>query len=98
MPSTSPRTSRKLTPFTACIVRSRCWKRTDRFSTSMAGVSVMAREDRAGAAMAGAGNHHVASNLVTSGDIVQFGRHASADLLGKGAAGAETPAGGRVDW
>src|SRR5713226_4756833 len=77
---------RKLTPLTAWIVRSRCWKRTARFSTSTAGISAMAEPHRSGVTVTGAGDHHVTGDLMAAGNLVERRRCLSTNLLGKDAA------------
>src|SRR5436190_24387139 len=90
MPSVSPRFTSKLTPLTACTVRSGVTNVTCRSLTERS--VVISGRPR----VARAPDAHVAGNLLRAG-VGQHGFGRSADLLGERAAGAEAAARGRID-
>src|SRR5580698_1949196 len=91
MPSVSPRLRSKLTPFTACTVRSGVTKVTCRSRTSRR-LLMSGRRFR----MAGAGDAHVAGHRLTAG-LGERRLDPGADILGEGAARAEAAARRRID-
>src|SRR5258708_14018692 len=98
MPSVSPRFTSKLTPFTACTVRSGVLNVTLRSLTcnrpALSEVEGSAISGRL--RVTGAAHPHVAGHRLR-GRLGQQRFDAGANVLGKRAAGAEAPARGGID-
>src|SRR4030088_2663388 len=91
MPSVSPRLRSKLTPFTACTVRSGVTKVTWRSRTSRR-LLMSGRRFR----MAGAGDAHMAGDRLPAG-LGEQRLDPGADILGEGTARAEAATRRRID-
>src|SRR6185436_12788171 len=102
MPSTSPAARSKLTPFTACTVRSRLAKVTRRSRTDTTG-AVAAGGAVSSSTLGGTAGPRGQQNLVAGDSVAgvvergESGLLARADVAGDGAARAEAAPGGGVD-